>query len=126
VAERLRMHLSGGPVAGRQVDGTRLATDLRELLDERLESGVRLEDAAALFETSATHLVRSFTAAYGLPPHAYLTGRRIEQARRLLLAGLPPSQVATTAGFYDQAHLNRHFRRYLGTTPARFARHPAP
>jgi transcriptional regulator GlxA family with amidase domain len=34
--------------------------------------------------------------------------------------------VATTAGFYDQAHLNRHFRRYLGTTPARFARHPTP
>jgi AraC-like DNA-binding protein len=126
VAERLRMHLSGGPVAERRVEGARLATDLRELLDERVESGVRLEDAAALFETSATHLVRSFTAAYGLPPHAYLTGRRIEEARRLLLAGLPPSQVATTAGFYDQAHLNRHFRRYLGTTPARFARHPTP
>jgi AraC-like DNA-binding protein len=126
VAERLRLHLSGGPVAVRRPDGTRLAMDLRELLDERLESGVRLEDAAALFETSATHLVRSFTAAYGLPPHAYLTGRRIEQARRLLVAGLAPSQVATAAGFYDQAHLNRHFRRYLGTTPARFARHPTP
>ena len=125
VVDRLRMHLSGSAPVDRGPDAARLASDLRELLDQRIESGVRLEDAAAQFETSATHLVRSFTAAYGLPPHAYLTGRRIEQARRLLLTGLAPAQVATASGFYDQAHLNRHFRRYLGTTPARFARQPA-
>ncbi|MFB7464272.1 helix-turn-helix domain-containing protein [Streptomyces sp. NPDC056224] len=69
-----------------------------------------------------THLIRSFTAAYGLPPHAYLTGRRVALARRLLLAGAPPAAAATAAGFYDQAHLTRHFGRHVGTSPARYAR----
>jgi AraC-like DNA-binding protein len=29
--------------------------------------------------------------------------------------------VAIAAGFYDQAHLTRHFKRHVGTTPGRFA-----
>ncbi|MGY1840981.1 MULTISPECIES: helix-turn-helix domain-containing protein [unclassified Modestobacter] len=59
---------------------------------------------------------------HGLPPRRYLTGRRVDRARRLLLAGVPPAEVATAAGFYDQAHLTRHFRRMLGTTPAAYVR----
>lgn len=35
---------------------------------------------------------------------------------------MSPVRVATEAGFHDQPHLNRHFSRMLGTTPARFAR----
>ena len=66
-----------------------------------------------------THLVRAFTKAHGLPPHRYLTGRRIDQARRLLLAGRRPVEVAVELGFHDQAHLTRHFVRHVGTTPAR-------
>lgn len=69
-----------------------------------------------------THLIRSFRKAYGLPPHAYLTGRRVARARRLLLAGMRPAAAAVAAGFYDQAHLTRHFGRYVGISPARFAR----
>jgi AraC-like DNA-binding protein len=57
-----------------------------------------------------------------LPPHRYLTGRRIEAARNLLLSGTSPAEVATRAGFFDQAHLTRHFRHYLGITPARYQR----
>ncbi|MFF0310303.1 helix-turn-helix transcriptional regulator [Streptosporangium sp. NPDC004379] len=63
---------------------------------------------------------------YGLPPHAYLTGRRIERARRLLLNGQRPAEVATSVGFHDQAHLNRHFVRHVGTTPARYVTGEGP
>jgi AraC-like DNA-binding protein len=48
-------------------------------------------------------------------------GRRIDRARKLLLAGCPPAEAAIAAGFFDQAHLTRHFRRHTATTPARFA-----
>jgi AraC-like DNA-binding protein len=44
----------------------------------------------------------------------------VDLARRLLLAGYPPARVASAAGFFDQAHLNRHFSRMLGITPGRF------
>jgi hypothetical protein len=60
------------------------------------------------------------STAFGLPPHAYLNGRRVDLARRLLLAGRRPADVASAAGFYDQPHLNRVFRRYLSTSPGRY------
>nr|WP_278259815.1 helix-turn-helix domain-containing protein [Nocardioides convexus] len=52
-----------------------------------------------------------------MPPHRYLVGRRIDAARRALLRGERPADVAAAVGFHDQAHLHRHFRRMLGVTP---------
>ncbi|WP_051343136.1 helix-turn-helix transcriptional regulator [Pseudonocardia spinosispora] len=98
-----------------------LAERLRQLLDERVTTGLTLDEAAAALHSHPTHLVRAFTKAHGVPPHRYLTGRRIDLARRLLLDGRRPVEVATASGFYDQAHLTRHFKSMLGTTPALFA-----
>lgn len=99
-----------------------LARRLREMLDDRVGEQVRLTDLAADLQAHPSHLVRSFSRAYGIPPHRYLTGRRLDLARRLLLRGVPAAEVADRAGFYDQAHLTRHFRRLLATTPAAYAR----
>lgn len=101
-----------------------LAARLRELLDARAPDGVTLQEAAGLLNADPAHLVRAFTREHGLPPHRYLTGRRVDLARRLLLEGRRPAEVATAAGFYDQSHLTRHFRRMLGTSPARYAGFP--
>ncbi len=49
--------------------------------------------------------------------HQYLLNLRIEQARVLLRRGVPPAEVAASVGFADQSHLNRHFKRYVGSTP---------
>ncbi|MFB6559673.1 helix-turn-helix domain-containing protein [Streptomyces sp. NPDC056400] len=128
VRERLHRRLAGraaeGPVPGPgPVPGSRVAVRLRELLDARVAEGITLEEAAVeLGHLHPTHLIRSFKAAYGLPPHAYLTARRVALARRLLLAGVRPAEAAVAAGFYDQAHLTRHFGRHVGISPARFAR----
>lgn len=99
-----------------------VARELRELLDARLAEGVALAEAAARLHVHPTHLVRAFSAEFGIAPHQYLVARRIDLARRLLLDGLPAPEVAAAAGFYDQPHLTRHFKRVLGTTPARYAR----
>jgi AraC-like DNA-binding protein len=112
-------------LAGRRVRHRRddpLAARLRALLDDRLAEAPTLADAAAELGAGTTRLVRAFTVAYGIPPHRYLTGRRVDRARHLLLAGVAPAEVAAAVGFYDQAHLTRHFVRTLGVTPGRFAR----
>lgn len=98
------------------------ARRLRELLDEHTIEGLRLADAAAALETTPAILARSFTRAYGITPHRYLTGRRVDRARHLLTTGLAPADAAIASGFYDQAHLTRHFRGLLGVTPAAYAR----
>jgi AraC-like DNA-binding protein len=81
-----------------------------------------LEAAAATLDRSVPHLVRSFTRQFGVSPHAYVIGRRIDAARRELLRGARPVEVATSVGFCDQAHFTRHFKRHTSMTPAGFAR----
>ncbi|MFK4099904.1 AraC family transcriptional regulator [Streptomyces sp. NPDC019531] len=94
-----------------------LARRLRELLDERVVEGLSLEAAAAQVQAHPAHLVRAFSTAYGIAPHQYLTSRRVDRARSLLLAGSGPAEVAALTGFHDQAHLTRHFKRLVGVTP---------
>jgi AraC-like DNA-binding protein len=120
IADRLVDAFAGYAGRPRPVEPT-VAHTLRELLDEHVVSGVTLAACAAELGRSRGHLVRSFTREFGISPHAYLLARRIDLARRRLLLGVPPSRVATETGFHDQAHLTRHFRRHLTTTPARFA-----
>jgi AraC-like DNA-binding protein len=98
-----------------------LARRLRELLDDRLTASFTIAEAAAVLGAHPSHLVRVFSRSYGIAPHRYITGRRVDLARRLLLRGLAPAEAAVAAGFHDQAHLTRHFRRVLGTTPGVFA-----
>ncbi|MET7817488.1 helix-turn-helix transcriptional regulator [Micromonospora zamorensis] len=124
ILERLRGQLRQRPPVEGQPAGPGLAVRLRELLDARTVEGVTLGEAAELLHAHPTHLVRTFTHVHGVPPHSYLTGRRVELVRRLLLAGQRPAEAAVAAGFFDQAHLTRHFRRYLGVSPARYLGRP--
>lgn len=120
VGERLRSHLRRrSEEAPRRRDPV-LARRLRELLDAHVVAGVSLEEAARLLHAHPAHLVRAFSGAYGIAPHQYLMSRRVGRARRLLLDGLLPGEVAPAAGFYDQAHLTRHFKKLVGVTPGRY------
>ncbi|MFJ9887763.1 AraC family transcriptional regulator [Streptomyces sp. NPDC091287] len=123
IGERLRGHLRPGGLPTGPPPGRGVARDLRELLDERLREGVTLDGAARLLHAHPTHLVRAFSAAYAIAPHQYVTSRRVDRARRLLLDGMPPGEAAAAVGFHDQSHLTRHFKRIAGTTPGRYARH---
>jgi AraC-like DNA-binding protein len=83
---------------------------------------VTLGELAAVAGLSRFELVRRFREQIGIPPHAFQTNLRIEQARRLLAGGVAPAAVAATCGFADQPHLTRTFKRAVGVTPARYAR----
>ncbi|SDT17247.1 AraC family transcriptional regulator [Microlunatus soli] len=120
ITDRLQWHLRDRPELPERRSDRPLAARMRDLLDDHLVDGLDLAAAAGQLGVSSTHLIRSFTDAFGLPPHRYLTGRRIERARELLLAGMAISEVAVRTGFYDQAHLTRHLRRMIGTTPAAY------
>jgi AraC-like DNA-binding protein len=120
VAARLGHHLGDGREADEDPPAGSIAEDLRDLLDARLFDGITLAEAGRILEVSPAHLVRSFTHRFGISPHRYLVGRRIEAARRQLLDGLPVARVATDVGFHDQAHLTRHFKRHVGSTPGSY------
>lgn len=125
ISERIAGHLTPAPRPDSRPERG-VARQLRQLLDEHITGQVSLAWAAATLDRSVPHLVRSFTGQFGLSPHAYLVGRRIDAARHLLLQGASPADAAATVGFYDQAHFTRHFKKHTSTTPATYARSHAP
>jgi AraC-like DNA-binding protein len=92
-----------------------------EYLHDEVTRNVSLDELAATAGATKYQLVRRFKAATGVPPHTYQVALRVNLARRLLERGERPTDVAGLAGFADQSHLNRHFRRRLGMTPAQYA-----
>lgn len=97
-----------------------------QLLHDRLDEAISLDDLARFAGLDKFHLCRAFRAQVGMPPHAYLTHLRIARAKELLRRGVRASEVAPQVGLYDQSQLNRHFRRIVGTTPARYGNATSP
>jgi AraC-like DNA-binding protein len=104
---------------GRERSAVRLC---KEYLEAHAEENVTLQALARFAGLSAFHLCRVFRDSVGMPPHSYQTQVRVRRAKSLLRAGLPITQVAAEAGFYDQAHLTRHFKRIVGLTPGRYVK----
>ncbi len=72
------------------------------------------------------HLVRTFHQHVGIPPHEYMVQLRLERARSMLATGAPAAEAAHHAGFADQSHLHRHFKRVIGVTPGKYRKGEAP
>ncbi|MBS2030689.1 MAG: helix-turn-helix transcriptional regulator [Deltaproteobacteria bacterium] len=94
----------------------------RALLDTRITEPVTLDELAAHARLDKFRLCRAFREQVGLPPHAYVTHRRVSLAQEMLARGVPQAEVAIQVGLYDQSQLHRHFKRILGITPGAWAR----
>jgi AraC-like DNA-binding protein len=92
----------------------------REYLAEHCAENVGLAELAATVGVDRFGLVRGFSRAYGLPPHAWLLQERVRRAQRLLRAGRRAADVAAEVGFADQSHLTRRFKQVVGVTPGRY------
>jgi AraC-like DNA-binding protein len=101
-------------------DDRRTATRLRDLLHQRYEEDLSLDDLAGAARVSRFHAVRAFRDSFGVPPFEYLVHLRLERASSALRAGERPSEVASAVGFADQAHLTRWFKRMFQVTPGSF------
>lgn len=81
----------------------------------------RTEIAALAHELgwSRRHLATRFREEIGLPPKTYARVLRFERAAALLARddGARFAEIAYDCGYYDQAHLNRDFRQFAGTSP---------
>lgn len=100
----------------------RIARRVRDLLDAEYAGPVSGADLAAAAGCSRYAAYRAFRSVAGLAPGEYQRQLRLRAARRELARGTPPGQAAADAGFADQAHLTRWFRRCYGITPAAYAR----
>ncbi|HVR56424.1 MAG TPA: helix-turn-helix domain-containing protein [Pseudolabrys sp.] len=94
---------------------------VREYVDVHLGETIDLLMLAGVAGLSVHHFARQFKQSAGVTPHGYLTQKRVERAREMLVqTDLPLAEIAFAVGFFDQGHLARHFRHMLGTTPREF------
>ena len=91
------------------------------LIDTDLSADLSVGTLARTIAVSPSHFSRAFRGRTGQTPHAYLTARRVSEAKRLLTTRQTPiEEVAHQVGLVDSSHLARHFRRLEGTTPAAY------
>ncbi|WP_319519499.1 AraC family transcriptional regulator [uncultured Martelella sp.] len=92
----------------------------RDYLAESVETNIGSETLEALSGLDRFSLSRQFRAAFGTSPHRFLVQRRLQRTKALIASGETLAAAALSAGFADQSHMTRHFRKTYGMTPGRF------
>ncbi|MBL7849570.1 MAG: AraC family transcriptional regulator [Cyclobacteriaceae bacterium] len=89
------------------------------LIDHSDASEVSLTELSRHVGLSPYYFIRLFKQTTGLTPFEYARNHRVEHAKRLMRRHPPMSltEIAVAAGFYDQSHFIRAFRKVTGTTP---------
>jgi AraC family transcriptional regulator len=90
-------------------------------IDENLGEAVSLADLARAAGLSRMYFAARFRAATGLRPHDYVLQRRIERAKEMLARTEETLvNIALDVGFQTQAHFTTVFKKFAGSTPARW------
>ncbi|WP_370682310.1 helix-turn-helix domain-containing protein [Comamonas sp. GB3 AK4-5] len=90
----------------------------RERLHIGLAASVR--EAALTYGFSREHYARQFKLQHGVSPQTHRLLQRLNLARECLRAGQAIAEAALDAGFTDQSHLSRAFKRSFGVSPGRY------
>ena len=91
--------------------------NLVDFMRARVNDDISLEDLAEIALCTSYHVIRLFRNQVGMSPHAYLIQLRLERARELIDSGQNIADAALLAGFSDQSHLTRMFKKRYGLTP---------
>ncbi len=93
----------------------------RDIIHEQFSTPLSLDGIAREVGVHPVHLARAFRNFYRCSVGEYLRSVRIEDAcRKMTDTSTPLIEIALTAGFYDQSHFNRIFKRFKGMTPAKY------
>jgi AraC family transcriptional regulator len=109
-------------VAQEGLDRRRLLRVL-DYIEANLEGNLTLDELASIACLSRFHFARAFKAAVGQPPHRYVSAKRLERAKVLLMRGdRPLVDIALALNFSSQANFSRAFRQMTGRAPRQFRR----
>lgn len=89
-------------------------------LANRYAEPVCLEELGRQAGLSSSALLRAFTREKGVTPYRYLEAIRVSEAKKLLEAGISPTETALRSGFSSQSHFTRYFTRFIGLSPGAY------
>jgi AraC family transcriptional regulator len=92
-------------------------------IEEHLAEEITVGDLANVACLSVFHFSRAFAATMGVPPHRYVSRRRLESAKAMIATGRASlGEIALDCQFSSQSSFTRAFRRATGMTPAEYRR----
>lgn len=109
-----------GKSCGRKQVDYPAALRARDFIMANLQVGITLEMLEQASGRERWSLSRDFRALFGTSPYRFVTLRRLDFFRALILARWTLVDAALAAGFHDQSHMNRHFTTCYGVSPLRW------
>ena len=95
--------------------------DARDHIDAHLQKPITLRSLAGVARVHPVHFAASFRRYFGCSAGEYLRRRRLNFVRASLRnPDLSLAQIAEEAGFADQSHMTRVFKRFSGMAPGRY------
>jgi AraC family transcriptional regulator len=92
-----------------------------DYIEANLEGDLSLERMATIACLSRYHFARAFRQAVGQSPHRYVSAKRLERAKALLIHGdRSLVDIALALSFSSQANFTRAFRQATGQAPGQF------
>ena len=88
-----------------------------DYMERNYAETITLADLSRVSGLNKYTLLRNFTMQRGITPYQYLSTIRVDKAKKLLQAGVPPIEAALQSGFTDQSHFTRFFKNFIGLTP---------
>jgi AraC family transcriptional regulator len=125
VHELVRLN-AGRPCVEPQVRGGLAAWQQRAVvayIEDHLAEPISLATLAQLVRLSPFYFCRAFKQSFGVPPHRFHTGRRIERAKTLLAKAAPSvTDIGFTVGYSQTSSFTAAFRKATGLTPTAYHR----
>lgn len=118
--ERVVDHLVLAPCSLKKQENGGETRKLAQRLAAQPDEALSVVEMARIAHASPWHFLRRFQSEIGMTPHAFLLNCKICRLRSLLRDRTSAAEAAALAGFADQSHMHKVFKRHHSLTPRQF------
>ena len=111
---------------GERIPARKWLGEIHAVIERRFDEPLTLSGLAQWVDVHPGYLARAFRRHFGLTVGERIREKRIEYVRQRLESKASLGVIAADAGFADQSHMTRTFRRAVGLTPARYRKKLMP
>ena len=103
-------------------DENKLLLEAEKFILETIDEQITLKDLALKIGYNESYITRLFKKKFGLTPHAFIVNKKLNKVKKELLnsENISLAQLSNEAGFYDQSHLYKVFKRSYAVSPKKY------
>ena len=103
------------------VHGSARVRAVRDYALDHISRPVTTEELAQALGTNRTYLCRMFREETGETVQDYVTGLKMDEAKRLLdMTSKTAAEIGSYLGYSSQSHFQRVFKKAVGMTPGEY------